>query len=323
MHPLLIALIIALAVVIAAILAITVYTYFRVFYNKKRPHVEGGEVYIPRTSIYEPYRERILEWVRMTREMGGEVIKIKSDDGLDLYGYYYEYAPGALTEILFHGYHGNAERDLSGGVDRCHRLGRNALIVDQRAGGRSGGVTTTFGIKESRDCLRWVDYAIGRFGKDVKLILTGVSMGAATVMIAAGDENLPKNVVSVLADCGYTSAKEIISKFISEMHLPPKLIYPFVRLGGMIFGRFDADKYSPIEAMKRTRVPIIFIHGDADDFVPTYMSQVLYEACASEKKKFVKIEGAGHGIAFPANEEAYIKALADFEAECDGFPITD
>ena len=314
MHPLAI-----IGIVVAILLFLVCLTslicYFRVFYVKRRKLVEGGEVYIPRTPIYDPYRERILEWVEMTRAMGGEVIKIKSDDGLDLYGYYYEYMKGAITELLFHGYHGNAERDLSGGVDRCHRLGRNALIIDQRAGGRSGGVTTTFGIKESRDCLRWIEYACERFGTDTKLILTGVSMGAATVMITAGEE-LPENVVCVLADCGYTSAKEIISKVMKKMHIPPSVFYPFVRLGGLLYGGFDVEKYSPIDAMSRAKVPVIFIHGDKDDYVPTYMSEVLYEACAAEHKSLVKIKGAGHGVAFPADEEEYIRALSDFEAEC-------
>lgn len=310
---------ITLGIVAAALLFLILLTsficYLKVFYVRKRKPKFEGEVYIPNTPIYEPHRKRILEWVDMTRSMPHEVITIKSDDGLDLYGYYYEYKPGALTEILFHGYHGNAERDLSGGVDRCHRLGRNALIIDQRAGGRSGGRTTTFGIKESRDCLRWIDYATERFGKDVKLMLTGVSMGAATVMIAAGEE-LPENVVCVLADCGYTSPREIISKFIREMGLPPKLTYPFVKLGALLFGRFDLDKYQPIDSVKRTKIPVIFIHGDADTFVPTYMSEVLYEACASEHKSLVKIKGAGHGVAFPVDEEGYIEALRSFEAEC-------
>ena len=100
------------------------------------------------------------------------------------------------------------------------------------------------------------------------------------------------------------------------MGLPAKLLYPIVRLGGMIFGHFDADKYSPIEAVKKSKLPIIFIHGDADDFVPTAMSVELYEASAAEHKKLVLIEGAGHAVAFPKNEEAYITALREFEEEC-------
>ena len=300
--------------VIAAIsLATALICYVRIFYCKKRVIDKTGDVYIPSGRIYDPYREKIQSWVKMTRAMGSREYSITSEDGLTLRGYYYEYRKGAPLEILFHGYHGNAERDLSGGVDRCHRLGRNALIVDQRACGASDGSTTTFGVLESRDCLRWIDFAISEFGEDVKLVLTGVSMGAATVMIAAG-ERLPKNVKYVLADCGYTSAKDIIKKVIRDMRLPADILYPFATLGARLFGGFALNSRSPIEAVGHASVPIIFIHGDADDFVPCEMSERLYEACSS-KKMLTKIEGAGHGIAFPANEEKYLEALREFSEE--------
>ena len=151
----------------------------------------------------------------MSREMRHEDFEIKSFDGLTLRGKYYECDPDAPVELLFHGYRGNAERDMSGGIARCFALGRNALIIDHRASGFSQGHVITFGIKEYRDCLSWVDFAVNHFGADKKLSLTGISMGASTVMIAAGTP-LPPSVVCVLADCGYTSAKEIIEKIISD-----------------------------------------------------------------------------------------------------------
>lgn len=305
--------VIAAGVLIFLTLTVALVCYMRIFHCKKRVIDKTKEVHVPRSKVYDPYREKILSWVDMTRAIGCEEVSITSHDGLTLRGYYYEYKKGASLEILFHGYHGNAERDLSGGVDRCQRLGRNALIVDQRACGASDGSTTTFGILESRDCLRWVDFAISKFGDDVTIILTGVSMGAATVMIAAG-EKLPNNVGYVLADCGYTSAREIIKKVMRDMRLPANLLYPFAVLGARLFGGFSLDSRSPIEAVKHATVPIIFIHGDADDFVPCSMSEELYSVCSS-KKKLTKIEGAGHGVAFPANEEKYIEALAEFSAE--------
>ena len=103
----------------------------------------------------------------------------------------------------------------------------------------------TFGIKEHRDCLSWVDYMVKRW-PDRKIILTGISMGAATVVMAAG-EPLPENVIGVLADCGYTSPKEIICEVIRQMKLPPKLSYPFVKLGAKIFGKFDLEEITPVE----------------------------------------------------------------------------
>ena len=288
--------------------------FMKVFYSPKREPKLPDVYPVPDGEIYEPYHERMIEWMKRARAMQRERMEITSHDGKKLVGYYYEYAPGAPIEILFHGYQGDGERDLSGGIDRCFRIGRSAIIVNQRAHGESDGSVCTFGIKERLDCVAWANHVAERFGDDVKIILTGVSMGAATVMMASA-EDLPKNVVSVLADCGYSSAKEIIVKVIKEMKLPVGLLYPFVKLGARIYGGFNLEETSPVEAMRKTKLPIIFIHGDADTFVPHYMSEQLYEACGAEHKKIVTIDGAGHGLAFPVNEEKYLCALREFAKE--------
>ncbi len=185
------------------------------------------------------------------------------------------------------------------------------MIVDQRACGRSEGNKISFGVNESRDCLTWIDHMIKTLGPDVKLILTGISMGAATVMITAGQE-LPSNVVGVLADCGYSSAEAIIKKVIKvHMKLPVKVFYPFVRMAGKLFGGFDIEDASPVEALKKSLVPVLFAHGDADDFVPSYMSKECYESCAS-MKKLIMVPGAGHCLCYPIDKEAYIRELKAF-----------
>ena len=242
--------------------------------------------------------------------MEQEDLWITSFDGLLLHGKYYEYAPGAPIELMFHGYRGNAERDLCGGVQRCFALKRSAFLVDQRASGRSEGNVITFGIKEHKDCLKWVDFLVEHFGPDVKIILTGISMGASTVLMAAGNP-LPPQVKGVLADCGFTSAKAIMQDVIRQMKLPPKLLYPFVRLAARLFGKFDLEADSALEAVKRATVPIIFLHGDNDDFVPCSMSRENFDACAS-RKQLVLISGAGHGLAYPMDKQSYLKALDDF-----------
>lgn len=310
MEPWMYALIAVAALIFLVLL--TSFVCFRLtFYSPKRKPPKDDEIKIPEGEIYEEYRDVIENWIRSIRAMPHEQVSIKSYDGLTLRGKYYEYASGAVTEILFHGYRGNAERDLCGGVERCFALGRNALIVDQRASGESDGHVITFGIKECRDCLSWVDFAIEKFGKDVKIILTGISMGAATVLMASGEE-LPSNVVCTLADCGYSSSREIIQKVIKQMKLPAKLFYPFVRLGARLYGGFSLESNSPIEAMKRCKIPVIFVHGDTDDFVPYEMSKKLYEVCPATKK-LVTVAGAGHGLAFPADKESYLREVRDFE----------
>ena len=296
-------------------LLVALYCFMRVFYSPKRRALRDDEYEIPEGAIYEPFRDEMVAWVKEIRATPHEDMEILSFDGLRLRGRYYEYAPGAPIELLFHGYQGNAERDLSGGVKRCFAIGRSALIIDHRAAGRSEGRVITFGIRERRDCLAWVAHAVRRFGPDCRLIITGISMGAATVMMAAGEE-LPPQVKGVLADCGYTSPREIIEKVIADMHLPPRLVYPFVRLGARLFGRFDLEEASPIEAAQRARVPVIFVHGESDDFVPCEMSARLYAACASAPKRLVTVPGAGHGLAFSVGKESYLEALRDFAAEC-------
>lgn len=291
------------------ILLVSYLTFRMGFYVDRKKAASSGEN-LPEGAIYEIYWDAMRAWLRETRATPHEVFTIRSFDGLTLQGKYYEYAPGAPIELMFHGYRGNAERDLCGGMQRCFRLGHSALIVDQRCSGASGGNVITFGVKEHRDCLSWVQFALERFGPEVKLILTGISMGASTVLMAGGRE-LPENVVGILADCGFTSAKDIMEDVIRKMNLPPRLVYPFVKLGARVFGRFDPEAWSAAEAMKQCKVPVLFFHGEADDFVPSWMSRKNYEICTS-RKKLVLVPGAGHGLSYPADQEAYLENVRDF-----------
>lgn len=298
----------------AVLVLLTAWICFRMaFFVTPEQKAQAQESCVPEGEIYEPFRDCMTAWTMEARSIAHKEFTVRSFDGLTLHGNYYECTPGAPIELMFHGYRGAAERDLSGGVQRCFALGRNALIVDQRASGRSGGNIITFGVNESRDCLSWLELMIQVFGPDVQIILCGISMGAATVLMAAG-RPLPENVVGVLADCGYTSPRDIIQKTIREMKLPPKLAYPFVKLGARIFGHFDLEELPPLEAMKQCTVPVIFFHGDTDDFVPCWMSQRNFEACTA-RKKLVIVPGAGHGLSYLIDQELYLRELADFFPE--------
>ena len=294
---------------LASVILIAAYCCYRMAFHVKRVPVTG-EIEVPEGEIYEPFHEDMVRWIKEARQMKTEDYYIFSEDGLKLHGRFYEYAPGAPIELMFHGYRGNAERDLSGGVQRCFALGRSAFLIDQRCSNESDGHVITFGLMEHKDCLCWVDFLVDHFGPDVKIILTGISMGASTVMMAAGHP-LPPNVIGVLADCGFNSAKDIMCSVIQGMGLPPVLCYPFVKLGAKLFGHFDLEDYSAQEAMKNCSVPIIFFHGADDDFVPAWMSEVCYNECTS-RKKLVLIPGAGHGLSYPVAPEEYLAALRDF-----------
>ena len=296
-------------VLLLLFLAVLLYCFFRIFFSFRK-RKEGADS-IPKGKIYDPFRDQIITWIESSRRLPRREVSIRSHDGLTLYGYYYEYQKGAPIEILIHGYRGSGERDMSGGIARCFSLGHSALVIDHRASGKSEGHVITFGAKESMDCLRWVDFVVESIDPDAKIILTGISMGAATVMVMAS-KPLPKNVVGVLADCGYTSTREIIEKVMRDLRLPEKIFYPLARLSAILFGGFDPNKDSPIESMKHTSLPIIFIHGDADDFVPCSMSERNYAACTSEKKRLVIIPHASHALCFPTDQDTYIQALREF-----------
>ncbi len=299
-----------LAALTVAVLIVSYICFRMAFYISDKEKKENAERALPSGKAYLPYHDAMTGWQKEVKSFSFEEFSVRSFDGLTLKGKYYERYPGAPIELMMHGYRGNAGRDLCGGVQRCFACGRNALLVDQRASGDSDGNVITFGINEHRDCLTWVDFMVSHFGPDVKVILTGISMGAATVVMAAG-ETLPTNVIGVLADCGYTSPKEIICKVIKDMGLPAKPSYPFVKLGARLFGGFDLEQTSPIEAIARAKVLVIFFHGEDDDFVPCRMSEAVYDACPT-RKHLQTVPGAGHGLAFPKDQETYLKVLKEF-----------
>ena len=255
-------------------------------------------------GMLAPFKEQLSKWREETATIPHTDVEITSYDGLRLRGTFYEFAPTAPVELLMHGYRGNAERDLCGAVQRCFALGHSALIVDQRGHGNSEGRVITFGVREYKDCLSWVEF-LG----DRRVILGGISMGAATVLIAAG-KPLPPNVVGILADCGYTSPEAIIKKVIREMHLPATLGYFFVRLGAILFGHFDPNSESPINSLKSCTLPVVFLHGECDGFVPCEMSREMASLCPHAK--LITFPDADHGMSYLADGARYIEELKVF-----------
>ena len=297
--------------VLAVLFFLVTYGIFYITFHAWPTRKPADGYDLPAGKVYKPFHDQMRRWADERAALPRQEFSVTSHDGLTLYANYYEFEPGAPIELMFHGYRGTAERDLGGGIQRCFSLGRSAFIVDQRTSGKSGGKVISFGINESVDCRTWVDFMIDHFGPDVRIILTGISMGASTVMLAAGRE-LPPNVIGALADCGYTSAKEIIQKVMRQIHLPVGLLYPVVRFSAQLYGDFDPESDSPVEAMARCTVPIIFAHGEADDFVPCDMSRVNYEACTAPKA-LLTVPGAGHGLSYVVDPEAYLSTLREFD----------
>ncbi len=294
---------------------VTAYVCYRItFFVPKKYRTPPQEIpynIIPNKPEYDAIRTEIVSMIDHALTIPYEEIIIISHDGFRLHGKYYKGNDGAPLQLFFHGYRSVGIRDFGGGLQLALQKGHHAILVDQRAQGKSEGTCMTFGILERLDCLAWCNYAKERFGSETPIILVGMSMGSATVLMAS-ELDLPQNVVGIIADCGYSSPKGIIQKVIREdMKLPLKSSYFFLKLGARIYGKFDLESSSATEAVKHTKVPILFIHGDSDLFVPYEMSKANYDACVS-KKTFVTVENAGHGICYLVDKEKYTNAVDTF-----------
>lgn len=295
--------------VLLLILALCYITYRKTFYRNPKKEKSDPYAGIDRESV-KPYRERSLQLLEGILPLPYEQVETVAEDGTGLYARFYRGKDGGPFIIQCHGYKSTPIRDFSGIGTVGFDEGYNVIMIDHRAHGESGGSCITFGHKEKRDCICWVKYLMERFGSDIEVFLQGLSMGAATVILAAAEKDLPRCVKGVLADCPYSSAKDIIKKVIRGMKLPANILYPFVRLGAIIFGGFDPNKADVAAAAKKAKLPILLIHGDADSFVPYEMGKQVAEA--SEKVTFHTFGGADHAISYLVDEKRYRYITAEF-----------
>lgn len=211
-----------------------------------------------------------------------------------------------------HGYRGSGKNEFVLMTKFYHDKGYNVFLVDHQAAGESDGKYIGFGYHEYTDCFRWLDFMKERFGENIQIILHGVSMGCATVTMMSGSDKLPDNVKFIVADCGYTSAYDEFAHNIKGMHMP---LFPIMNISNMFnkkISGYDFKDANPLESVKNAKVPMLFIHGGKDTFVPTHMVYELYEACSSEDKKLLVVEGAGHAESYPIDSEAYEAMVCEF-----------
>lgn len=304
-----------IAIVIAAIIVIALIGAYICYHITFKRKLKGPDD--PKNGLdlpeYAPFIPKIHYMIDRLLEIPCEEIQIRSRDGLKLFARYYHKVDGAPIMLKVHGYNGCPIRDFCGGGVESIDKEYNVLLIDQRSHEHSQGKTTTFGIKEKNDIISWCNYLVKRFGKKTQIVLYGISMGAATVLMASAHKKLPKNVKGVIADCSYSSPKDIIIKVATDdMHLPGKLCFPLIWLGARIFGHFNLTSDSPVKAVGKTKLPILLLHGMADSFVPYQMSEKIYEAAAPEDKKLLLFKGAYHGISYMNNEKVYIGELRTF-----------
>lgn len=263
-----------------------------------------------------PLENKYKQCMKYILSYGLERHEIISNRGQKLRGYLMK--PAKPSDVYVFGSHGYRS---DGKGEWCYfakfyveEMGWNLFFVDHQSHGESEGEYIGFASHEHKDCLKWLEYINNTFGKDIKIILHGISMGSATVMLMSGNDALAENVKFTVADCGYTSAMDEFDYKIDSLKLPFKPLIPMISAINRKRAGYDFKKDTDaLSAVKKAKVPVLFIHGDKDLFVPTKMVYELYDACTSEKELFV-VPGADHAKSYhvdPEGYEARVKAMAE------------
>ncbi len=282
--------------------------------EKERPeedYYEGDD------SIWKPFRESMTKAQQWLREHTEEHVSITSFDGLKLSALY---VPADVekpkgTCVVFHGYRSLATVDFAPEVEFLHGLGYRLIVPYQRSHGESEGKYITYGVKERFDCRDWARYTAKRWeGEDI--FLMGISMGSATVLMSAGTD-LPGEVRGIVGDCGFTSPWDIMAHVSKrDYKLPSFPLLNAVDLLARIKAGYSLKGADTREILAKTNIPVLFIHGGADDFVPLSMTEENYRAygtvSGSKEKSLYIVPGAGHAQSFAADPEGCEEKIAAF-----------
>ncbi len=264
--------------------------------------------------------EELLAKVRAAsaelEEKVAEEVEITAHDGIKLVGHYWPCEHPVRTVVAMHGWRSSWSLDFGLIADFWHERGCNILFAEQRGQNKSGGEYMGFGLMERFDCREWVNWVNEHGSADLPIYLGGVSMGATTVLMAAGLE-LPSNVVGIVADCGFTSPNAIW-KHVAEDNLHISYGIRSAAANDLCRKRIKmaASAYSTTEALQHTDIPVFLVHGTDDRFVPIEMTYENYKACVSPKRLLV-VPGAEHGTSYLVDREQYEEKLIAFWQDYD------
>ena len=247
-----------------------------------------------------------------------ELVHITARDSVPLTGHWRPVLHPKRIIIAMHGWRGAWYRDFAGIADFWNANGCSVLFAEQRAHGLSGGEYLSFGILERWDCLDWASWAAEHCpDPDIPIYLAGISMGATTVLLAVGETPLPERIRGVMADCGFTSMDDICAHVCRrDFHLPYALFRP---LTGYLCRRrigYKPDAISTPEALAKTALPVLLVHGLADSFVPPEMSEKNMEALG-DRGTLLLVPGASHGTSCLTDRTAYETAVLEFWNRCE------
>ena len=312
MNPLALILIIVLSAAACLLLAIVITTiYFFVFTICRKP-TATLEKNISANTDWSRHLDFISKSRQWLNSRAFEDVFIKSGDGLSLHATLIKNSVETKrTVICFHGFTSCSLNDYVAISRFYYEKGFNLLLVDERAHGKSEGKYVGFGVLDRYDALRWIDYTVRLFGSDSVIFLHGISMGASTVLMTSG-LTLLENVKTIVSDCAFTSAYDVFSHILKrDYHIPKFPIMKLTELLTRLFAGYGYKDVSTLDEVAKAKVPILFIHGDKDDFVPVWMTEKNYAACASSKSLLI-VKGADHAEAYYIDRQAYEKAITAF-----------
>lgn len=236
-------------------------------------------------------------------------VYIKSFDGLRLYGALLENYSDKIV-ICVHGFTGSGKKDFASLAQAYYKNGYNVLLVDNRAHGQSEGKYVGFGVLDRFDLRNWVKYVINRFGSNVQVFLHGISMGAATVLMASSI--MPKNVRGIIADCGFTSVYEIFEYVLKrDYHLPKFPIIYLTNIMSKIRAGYGYKDVNTTAEIARSDIPILFIHGENDEFVPLWMTMKNYSHCKAYNELFI-VRESEHAESHYIDKKGYERRILTF-----------
>ena len=265
----------------------------------------------PKQESVRQFHARAEEAGNALRQKDTEKVEIKSRDGLRLVGHWYPCENAKRVIVAMHGWRSAWYLDFGMLSDFWHKEGCSVLFVEQRAQNNSDGEYMSFGYMERYDCLDWIQFVNARTEQKYPVYLAGISMGASTVLMTAGLE-VPENVKGVIADCGFTSAYDIWCHVVSKnMKIPCGALECMIDRSCKKKLHVNAKEITAITAMQKTKIPILFIHGTDDTFVPIRMSYENYKACNAPKELLV-VPGAIHAQSYDKEKEKYEAAIRSF-----------
>ena len=298
--------------VLVALLLLTVVSGTYVFVvgcvrRKDLPWLVEKEI---KKTAYGKYYDYIVQSDMWLREHNAQDVYIKSHDGLKLHGLWIPAEKPRGTVLFAHGYRSTMLVDFGLAFDFYHKHRMNLLVPEQRAHGKSEGLYITFGVKESRDMRDWLEYH-NRQLSNLPVMLSGLSMGASTMLYLA-DKDLPDNVKGIIADCGFTSPRDILaSVFDRVIHLPAAPTLFVTDLLTRLFAGFALNEQDTRRSLANNRLPVLMVHGIDDGFVPCEMTKAGYAACTGEKQLLL-VEGADHGVSFVVAKDQYTAMITEF-----------